>query len=97
MVQYAPEIRETSVFADAPGEMLARKTRYEYLFPYLGLYKSCIRWKFYAIILGVLGVYFLFTLPPAAVICAFGVFYFHRKREWQLSRMNSSRKVIWNH
>lgn len=97
MAEY-PYVRETTVFADADDTMLAQQTRWEYLSEYLMLWKDSIRFKYYTIVLGIVGIIFLTILPPVSILAFAGALYYYALRQQRLSRTAfSSRKVIMGH
>lgn len=97
--QYNAQIQQTSVLTDFQKPMMARTTRWDYVKGYIPLWKEAAHFEIYSYILTIVGVYFLVFqfIPIVAVLCAFGVMYYKILREQRISRLESSRKVIWSH
>lgn len=100
MANYAqPQIQQTSVLADFGKPMLARTTRWEYVKGYIPLWKDAAHFEIYSVVLGIVALYFLFFqhIAAVAVLAAAGALYYHVLRQQRISRLESSRKVIWSH
>ncbi|MBI5229573.1 hypothetical protein HY991_05660 [Candidatus Micrarchaeota archaeon] len=97
MAEY-PYVRETTVFSDADDTLLAQETRWDYLRTHLILWKDSIRFKWYSIILAIVGMVFLTILPAVSVLAFAGVFYYYVLRIQRFTRLSKSvRKVIVGH
>jgi hypothetical protein len=94
-----PQIQQTSVLAEFGKPMLARTTRWDYVKGYIPLWKEAAHFEIYSIVLAIVAVYFLFfhQIMAVAVLAAAGAIYYHVLREQRISRLESSRKVIWSH
>ncbi|MFH1779656.1 MAG: hypothetical protein ABH803_00730 [Candidatus Micrarchaeota archaeon] len=85
----------SGVMADMPRPMMRMTTRYEYMKNYLLGYKVMIRYRFYAIVGLILGIYLLFIVPILAVLVLFLATYFYQQHLAQKDRIfSSTRKVM---
>ncbi len=96
---YDPQIQSTTVISEYQKPLLSRSTRWDYIKGYVPLWKEAAHFELYTMILAVIGIYFLVIqyIPVISVVCGFGAVYYHALREQRIQRMESSRKVIWNH
>ncbi len=99
----AGQVRSTSVFAQFEKPMLARTTRWDYVKSYIPLWKEAMTFELYYYGLAIIAAYFVLMQPAGnlsfliAAAAAGGSIYYHVLREQRLSRLLSTRKVIWGH
>lgn len=89
-----PEIRSTTVFADATRPLMKMNTRYNYLHGYEHFWKERIRYRIYFVALGLLGIYFLFANPLLAVLALGGAVYFYQLYDHRGMVVGSVRRIL---
>lgn len=96
---YAGQVRASTVFAQYEKPLLARTTRWDYVKSYIPLWKEAMTFELYSYILAAVGIYFLAFqfIPAIAAAAGFGFFYYRVLRQQRVSRLVSTRKVIWGH
>jgi len=78
-------IREFGVFADQKFQFLQEVTRYDFIEHYVGKWFSARRYRGYALVAGLVGVYFLFSIPLiSAAAFAFAAYSYnlHKMYSW---------------
>ena len=74
-------IREFSTLADMKFPFLKDGTRFEYMDHFMARWLSARRYRGYALMLGVAGLYFLLSLPLASMFLFAAAAYFYTQHE----------------
>ena len=88
----------SGIMADMPRPMLKMSTRHNYLVAGLQDYKQMIRYRFYAVSAGLIGIYLMFTIPILSLALLFLAPYYWQLHKLQKMRTtNSTRTVMIGH
>ncbi len=96
-VQKVPPIQMTSVMADTKRPFMRVKTRWNYVSPFIDVWKNYIKYRTYATILFLVALATIFTAPPLGVIALAGSVYYWQRREVPKHRLESKRTVMIGH
>ena len=98
MIEHDPGVRTSMVFADMKRPMLAASTRWEYLSKHLVVWKEHVRFRLYAYILALLGIYMLFAIPVIGIAClGFSTYFYQRHVHARDRTLYSKRTIIIGH
>ncbi|MEK6954803.1 MAG: hypothetical protein AABX01_07355 [Candidatus Micrarchaeota archaeon] len=92
-----PPVQMTSVLADAKKPFLKMSTRWDYLSKFLDIWKEAIKFRGYAVISAIAGLYLLFVVPVAGVVALGAATYFWELYKFRLHRLESQRSVMIGH
>ncbi len=98
MIEHDPGVRTSMVFADMKRPMLGASTRWDYFSKHLVVWKEHVRFRTYAIILALLGVYLIFAQPVIGIVSLGFATFFYQKHQHALARtLKSHRTIIIGH
>ena len=92
-----PPVQMTSVLADAKQPFLKHSSRLDYIARFLDIWKEAIKFRGYAVISLVSGLYLLFTIPVAGIVALGAATYFWELYKFRLHRLESQRSIMIGH
>ena len=98
MDETIPPVQMTSAMVDVKQPFFRVRTRYDYIERFWGIWKEAIRYRMYAILCALVGLYLLVTGVYAISVVLLGVAaYFWQGFEFRKSRVSSQRSVMIGH
>ncbi|MFH1199541.1 MAG: hypothetical protein V1708_00580 [Candidatus Micrarchaeota archaeon] len=92
-----PPVQMTSVTADVKKPFLKMTTRWNYISPWVDVWKQSIRFRTFAIVSLIAGAYLLFTIPLLAIIAFASAAYYWQLYKFRMFRLQSQRSVMIGH
>ncbi|MEK6843458.1 MAG: hypothetical protein AABY04_03130 [Candidatus Micrarchaeota archaeon] len=92
-----PPVQMSSVLADTKQPFLKMSTRWDYIARYLDIWKEMIKFRGYAVISFIAGIYLIFTFTIAGVVALGAATYFWELHKFRLHRLESQRSVMIGH
>jgi len=98
MIEHDPGVRTSMVFADMKRPMLGASTRWEYLSKHLVVWKEHVRFRLYATVLALIGIYMLFAQPIVGIASlGFATYFYQRHQHAKERTLTSKRTIIMGH
>lgn len=95
---HVPQVSIGGTVAEAKRPMLVMGTRYDYMMAHLPTYKQYIRFRLYAVLSGVAGLWLLFNQPILSLPAFFlATYYYHLMKLQQHRSVGSHRTVMIGH
>ncbi|MFH0972047.1 MAG: hypothetical protein ABIG96_00405 [Candidatus Micrarchaeota archaeon] len=92
-----PPVQMSSVLADVKQPFLKMSTRWDYIVRFLDIWKEAIKFRGYAVISFIAGIYLLFSIPLAGVLAFAAATYFWELYKFRLHRLESQRSIMIGH
>jgi hypothetical protein len=92
-----PGVQMSSVLADAKQPFLKMSTRWDYIVRFLDIWKEMIKFRGYAVISFIAGIYLLFSIPIAGILALGAATYFWELYKFRLHRLESKRSIMIGH
>ncbi len=94
---HMPDVQMASVLADAKQPFLKMTSRWDYIIRYLDIWKEMIKFRGYAVISLIAGLYLLFVFPIAGIVALGAATYFWELYKFRQHRLESQRSVMIGH
>jgi hypothetical protein len=92
-----PNVQMASVLADAKQPFLKMSTRWDYIVKFLDIWKEAIKFRGYAVISIIAGLYLLFSIPIAGIVALGAGAYFWELYKFRVHRLESQRSIMIGH
>ena len=92
-----PPVQMTSVLADVKQPFLRMSTRWTYISRFVDVWKESIRFRTFALVSLIAGVYLLFTIPIMGLLALAAAAYYWQLYKFRLARLESQRSVMIGH
>jgi hypothetical protein len=92
-----PPVQMSSVLADGKQPFLKHSSRWDYIVRFLDIWKEAIKFRGYAVISLVSGLYLLFSIPVAGIVALGAAAYFWELYKFRLHRLESQRSIMIGH
>ncbi|OIO26724.1 hypothetical protein AUJ14_01125 [Candidatus Micrarchaeota archaeon CG1_02_55_22] len=83
-----------TITVEKGAPLLAQGKRWDYFMRYQPFWLQGIRYRTYALALGIAGIFLLFTLPLLSVLAFAGAMYFYRMSPFYTGVASSKRRLI---
>ncbi len=92
-----PPVQMSSVLADAKQPFLKMSTRWDYIVRFLDIWKEMVKFRGYAVVSFIAGIYLLFVIPIAGIVALGAATYFWELYKFRLHRLESQRTIMIGH
>ncbi|MFH0972286.1 MAG: hypothetical protein V1835_07030 [Candidatus Micrarchaeota archaeon] len=92
-----PPVQMSSVLADSKQPFLKMSTRWDYIARFLDIWKEMVKFRGYAVISAIAGIYLLFSIPIAGIAALGAAAYFWELYKFRQHRLESQRSIMIGH
>ena len=92
-----PPVQMSSVLADVKQPFLRMSTRWDYISRWVDVWKESIRFRTFAVVSLIAGVYLLFTIPLMGILALGAAAYYWELYRFRVYRLESQRSVMIGH
>ncbi len=92
-----PPVQMSSVLADVKQPFLRMSTRWTYISRWVDIWKESIRFRTFAIVSLIAGVYLIFTIPIMGILALAAAAYYWQLYKFRMHRLESQRSVMIGH
>lgn len=97
LVENVPPVQMTSVLADVKQPFLKMSTRWNYISRYLEIWKEGIRYRSFAVVSFLAGLFLITTVPFMGIVALGAAAYFWEVYKFRRHRLESQRTVMIGH